>query len=83
MTLTLTPTFQPAITSGIGTFTHLGISGVHTAAGGWEQELYYLHRKAVLTEISIPSHPLLAFEHLSLYIQKHLSQSVAVCGSLW
>ena len=55
MTLTLTPTFQPAITSGIGTFTHLGISGVHTAAGGWEQELYYLHRKAVLTEISIPS----------------------------
>ena len=42
----------------------------------------------VLTEISIhpsihPSHPLIAFEHLSLYIQKHLGQSVAVCGSLW
>ena len=27
-------------------------------------------------------YPLIAFEHLSLYIQKHLSQSVAVCGSL-
>ena len=24
-----------------------------------------------------------SFEHLSLYIQKHLSQSAAVCGSLW
>ena len=28
------------------------------------------------------SHPLIAFQHLSLYIQKQLSQSVAVCGSL-
>ena len=27
--------------------------------------------------------PLIAFEDLSLYIQKHLGQSVAVCGSLW
>ena len=27
--------------------------------------------------------PLIAFEHLSLHIQKHLSQSVAVCDSLW
>ena len=26
---------------------------------------------------------LIAFEHLSLYIQKNLSQSVTVCGSLW
>ena len=24
--------------------------------------------------------PLIAFEHCSLYIQKHLSQAVAVCG---
>ena len=33
-----------------------------------------------------PTHPILpliAFEHLSLYMQKHLGQSVAVCGSLW
>ena len=30
-----------------------------------------------------PTHPLIAFDHLSLYIQKHLSQSLAVCGSLW
>ena len=29
------------------------------------------------------NHPLIAFEHLSLYIQKHLGQSVAVCGILW
>ena len=43
----------------------------------------------VPTEISIPTHPLatnpmplIAFEHLSLYIQKHLSQSVAVCGKV-
>ena len=28
-------------------------------------------------------HPLISFEHLSLYIQKHSGQSVAVCGSLW
>ena len=30
-------------------------------------------------------HPLIAFEHLSLYIQKHLGQSVAVCvyGKSW
>ena len=41
--------------------------------------------ESVPTEISIPYpiHPLIAFEHLSLYIQKHLGQSVAVCGSLW
>ena len=25
----------------------------------------------------------LVFDHLSLYIQKHLSQSVAVCGTTW
>ena len=39
----------------------------------------------VRSEISIPSHtqsiPLVAFEHLRLYIQKHLSQSVAVCDT--
>ena len=29
------------------------------------------------------SHFCFAFEHLSLYIQKHLSHLVAVCGSLW
>ena len=29
------------------------------------------------------SFPLLAFEHLSLYIQKHLGQSVALCDILW
>ena len=28
------------------------------------------------------NHPLIAFEHLSLYIQKNLGQSVAECGSL-
>ena len=28
-------------------------------------------------------HPLIAFDHLSLYIQKHLGQSVPVCGILW
>ena len=33
------------------------------------------------TETSIL--PLVAFEHLSLYIQKHLGQSVEVGGSLW
>ena len=27
-----------------------------------------------------PILPLIAFEHLSLYIQKHLGQSVAVCA---
>ena len=33
---------------------------------------------------SNPSHPShLTFEHLSLYIQKYLRQSVAVCVSLW
>ena len=37
----------------------------------------FCHRRAVLieevlTEISIPIHPRVAFEHLSLYIQKHL-----------
>ena len=35
---------------------------------------------------SNPSHPLIAFEHLSLYIQKHLSiqkHSMVICGSLW
>ena len=40
----------------------------------------------VLTEISIqpiPSYHPSTFEHLSLYVQKHLGQSVAVCGSLW
>ena len=39
----------------------------------------------VLTKIPNPSHThlLIAFEHLSLYIQKHLGQSVVVCGSLW
>ena len=51
--------------------------------------LYY-HRRAVLIEDvpseiqsnpSIhPSHPRIAFEHLSLYLQKHLSQSVAPVG---
>ena len=30
-----------------------------------------------------PIHPIIAFEHLSMYIQKHLGQSVEVCGSLW
>ena len=30
----------------------------------------------------IQSSPLIAFEHLGLYLQKHLSQLVAVCGSL-
>ena len=30
-----------------------------------------------------PIHPSKAFSHLSLYIQKHLGQSVAVCASLW
>ena len=30
-----------------------------------------------------PIHPRIAFEHLSLYIQKHLGQSVVVRGSLW
>ena len=31
-----------------------------------------------------PTRPLIAFEHLSLYIQKHLGrQSVALCGILW
>ena len=30
-----------------------------------------------------PIHPLIAFEHLSLYIQKHLDQSVTVRCSLW
>ena len=29
------------------------------------------------------NHPLIAFEHLSLYIHKHLGQSVAVRGILW
>ena len=35
---------------------------------------------ALLIDISNPTHPipLIAFEHLSLYIQKYLSQSVAV-----
>ena len=39
----------------------------------------------MLTDISIlPSHPLIVFEHLSLYILKHLGQSVAIRGiSLW
>ena len=27
------------------------------------------------------SHPPVAFEHLILYLQKHLSQSVTVCGA--
>ena len=30
-----------------------------------------------------PSIPLIAFEHLSLYIQKKFNQSVAQCGSKW
>ena len=34
------------------------------------------------SEIFIPSHPLIAFKHLGLYIQKHLRQSVAAFGSL-
>ena len=44
------------------------------------------HRRGAFRDFQpnpIPSTPLTAFEHLSLYIQKHLSQSVAVCGSLW
>ena len=39
----------------------------------------------MLTEISIPfpTQPIhIAFEHLSLYIQKHLSQSVTVRGKV-
>ena len=32
------------------------------------------------SEIPNPSSPLIAFGHLSLYIQKHLIQSVAVCS---
>ena len=28
--------------------------------------------------VRLSNHPLIAFEHLSLYIQKHLGQSVAV-----
>ena len=27
--------------------------------------------------------PIIAFEQVSLYVQKHLIQSVAVCGSAW
>ena len=34
----------------------------------------------MLTEI--PIHPLIAFGHLSLYLQKHLGQSLAVCGKV-
>ena len=42
-------------------------------------------KKLVVVNLPNPTghsvHSLIAFDHLSLYIQKHLGQSVAVCGS--
>ena len=50
------------------------------------QQDILLAPQVLLEKVQSESHPtidpLIAFEHLRLYIQKHLGQSVAVCGSL-
>ena len=51
-------------------------------SGGWAT-LRLGSRRANIQAVGSGSLYDIAFEHISLYIQKHLGKSVAVCGILW
>ena len=54
----------------------VGAKSSHCGENTASSVIFYTHTFIV----RYPSSPLIAFGHLSLYIQKHLIQSVAVCG---